>query len=363
MLGNKSIYLIVKYSGTPSGAEKRFIRLWKDLILDGSITYLITHKKTLNYFSFNDFEKKLIILYDSKKLNYVSQFKAILKIYNKIDKGSILHFTNAYFPFLAFKTRSKFIISWLQPFSLFSISNIKIRQILLYAIGFLFASKIDVLNPRNFYIYKKICILKKIYNTPLSVNVDPFQFKPIEKKNSIVFLGRLEENKGINKLLDTIKSLNKYSKNFKIENINFYILGKGTKQKLINKLVQENNYRNINVKCFYTLEPYKYLNQAKIFLSFQQSSNYPSRSLVESMISGCIPILTNTGESKLMDVNNRLIFLSNDDGAIKLCDIILNILCYDEHKFNKISMDIRNKSISKFINKKQFNYFKKIYSE
>tara|TARA_B100000029_G_C17490091_1_gene928783 strand:+ start:291 stop:1388 length:1098 start_codon:yes stop_codon:yes gene_type:complete len=364
MQSNKKIYLILQYSGPPSGAEKRFLNIWKKLLHQKKSIFIITHKKTINYFNFSSTEKDFIITYDTKKLTYLHQFYSVFKIRKKIEKNSVIHFVNTYYPFISFIRQSHFIISWLQAFDYLSFNNVKLRQIFLYLIGFLFSRYIDVLNPSKYFKLKKLFFFKKIFNTPLSVNIDGEIFKPDSKNNSIVFLGRFEKHKGINLLLNSLVYLEKkLTKKMKNKKINIFILGDGIEKNIVNEFVKKADFQNINIHSFYTKEPFKYLNSAKIFLSLQQSCNYPSRSLVEAMYSGCMPIITDGGDSKLMADENKVFFIDKNIMPQKLSDIILKILLYDDKKLYKLSMGIRHDAISLYDNQKQFNYFSDIYSK
>ena len=358
----KNVYIFIKYSGEPSGAEKRFLNIWKNLVNYNKPVYLVTHLKTLDYILLNDFERKFVIIYNSKKLTYLSQLFSIYQNHKKIDKNSILHFTNSYFPLISLITSSSYVISWLQPFSLFSFKNLKIRHFFLFLIGFLFAKNIDVLNPKNYKLFKNIFFFKKLFNTPISNNVDKKEFYPETKNNSIVFLGRLESDKGVSLLLNSIKFLDNKLKSYnENEEIIIYILGKGPQESVVKKFIYNNCLNKVKIKNFYTNKPNHYLNKSKIFVSLQQSSNYPSRALVEAMFSGCIPIITNTEDSELMGSKNNLLFINKKIKPDQLSDIILNILSYDDKKIKDLSMKIRKEAIVLFDNDKQINYFNNLY--
>ena len=364
MSSKKNTYIVIQYSGEPSGAEKRFINIWKELITRNYPVYLITHQMTVNFFSFNSLEKKYIILYQSKKLSYLSQYFAVLNLAKNIKIKSNIHFVNIYYPFLSLLTKSNFIISWLQPFTLFSITNLKLRHIILFLIAFLFSKSIDVLNPKNYNLYKKIFYFKKVFISPTSVNIDNKIFYPANKINSIVFLGRLEKNKGILKILDTIKIFDKKLNiiNFNKKNkIIFYLLGNGTKQENINDFINDNLFRNIEIKNFHTINPQIYLNKSKIFLSLQKSSNYPSRALVEAMYSGCIPVISNVGDSQLMGSKKNLVYVDKNIKPNDLSDIIYDIILYKNSKIIELSSKIREEAVLLFKNNDQIKYFEKLY--
>ena len=359
MNNQKKIYILIQFSGEPSGAEKRFVNIWKRI--NNKFIYLVTHKNTLDYFSFSDKEKNNILIINSKKTNFLSQYFAVFKLLNTIEKNSLIHFVNIYYPFLSLFSRSKFIISWLQPFNLISFKNLKLHHMILFFFGFVFANHIDVLNPRNFINYKKFFFFKKITTTPMSNNINKKLFIPDSKDNSLVFLGRLERDKGIDKLIEIVPLLEKklnYQSNIKF--INIHILGKGNEQNRINELINK-KYKFLKIKTLYSNKPQIYLNKAKVFLSLQKSSNYPSRSLVEAMYSGCLPIITNTGDSKLVGDDKKLFFVEKNIKADDLSDLIIKIFLLKNDNYKELSKKIRGDAISKFDNDNQFKYFSNIY--
>lgn len=362
MKNERNIYILIQFSGEPSGAEKRFINIWKKFnSINNKFIFLITHKKTLDYFSFSSKEKENILLLDTKKTNYISQYISVFKLLNIIKKNSVIHFVNTYYPFLSLLSRSCFIISWLQPFNPISFKNLKFYHMFLFFIGFVFSNHIDVLNPKNFKKFKKLFFFKRILNTPTSNNIDKKLFIPDTKNNSLVFLGRFEMDKGIDKLIGMIPYLeNKLNNQNKIDTVDIFIIGKGKEQDKINELINE-KYKSLKITNLYSNEPQIFLNQAKVFLSLQKSSNYPSRSLVEAMYSGCLPIITDTGDSKLMGDDKKLFFVEKDIKADDLSDLIIKILLLKNDDYKELSEKIRKDAILKFDNDNQFKYFSNLY--
>lgn len=362
MKNEKNIYILIQFSGEPSGAEKRFINIWKKFnSKNNKSIFLMTHKKTLDYFSFSSIEKENILLFDTKKTNYISQYIAVFKLLNKIEKNSIIHFVNTYYPFLSLFSRSCFVISWLQPFNPISLKNLKFYHIILFFIGFIFSKHIDVLNPKNYKNFKKFFFFKRILNTPTSNNIDKKLFIPDIKDNSLVFLGRFEMDKGIDKLIRIIPYLeNKLNNQNKIDVVNIFIIGKGKEQEKINDLINQ-KYKSLKITNLYSDKPHIFLNKAKVFLSLQKSSNYPSRSLVEAMYSGCLPIITDAGDSKLVGDDKKLFFVEKNIKPDDLSDLIIKIFNLKREDYKELSEKIREDAISKFDNDDQFKYFSNIY--
>lgn len=63
--------------------------------------------------------------------------------------------------------------------------------------------------------------------------------------------------------------------------------------------------------------PLPLYSRAKIFLSIQETNNYPSQSLLEAMASGCAVIATDVGETRLILDESNSILINYDSGELK----------------------------------------------
>jgi alpha-maltose-1-phosphate synthase len=136
---------------------------------------------------------------------------------------------------------------------------------------------------------------KKITTIPLGVNLNRFKPRNSNSKKTkdltILFIGRLEESKGVQNLLQAFLKLNKT-----IPNLNLNLVGQGTLKEKIT------THKNINLKTV----PYNKIHQeyqkADIFcLPSQATSTWQEQYgmvLVEAMASGLPIITTDTGAIK-----------------------------------------------------------------
>ena len=364
---NKSIYIVINNSGL-SGTEKRMISIWDKLVDKYINIYLILSKenykllKNNNEFSLKENQEKKIIIIYPKKNNFISYFFALLKIRKKINNNSIVHFPLIYSPLFIFFKNVKIITSWNSNYKPIINKKINIIHLIHIWLSFVKSYKIDILNPSSFQFMNKF----KFLSNKLSLNTagsfaDPNIFKPVKKKNYITFLSRFTEGKGIFKFLDSLPELDKLISDYKIENVEVHICGDGEFKKLIQKRINSFIYKNLIIKIYHTNKPEEILSLSKIFLSLQDRTNYPSKSLVEAMISGCFPVIRNSGDSKKMLDNSYNIFISDNFNSNEINNAMLSILRLEENVFLKNSNNIRIDTIKKFNLQNSVNYYSYLY--
>jgi len=158
-------------------------------------------------------------------------------------------------------------------------------------------------------LIKEGCSPKKIVVFPYGVDVNLFSpnKSPITNHQSpvtILFIGRLEKEKGVNILCKVVKNIVKTSKN-----VNFTIIGKGQEKgkiiNLINQINKVKNYSKESEKRIIYKNAVKYPNIANeyklsniFFLPSQTTENweeYLGMSIIEAMASGLPIVSTSTG--------------------------------------------------------------------
>jgi len=227
-------------------------------------------------------------------LTYRSNLKKAIKKYAK--KNDIIHFIG-FSPLLRPRSMK----------SLLSIthSNLNIggvKQKYFIYLSALLADSIDVLDKEIFKKIKNIFFWKskKIYLTSNSF-CDPDLYKPVpieEKKNWIVFLGRFTPVKQVEKLMTLLPLISEQLKDKMNIKPTFFFLGHGELEDTLLQIKQHDAFKNIDIEMYYEKKPYKILNQSRIFLSLQFHNNYPSRSLLEAMAAGNIPLVTDIGDTR-----------------------------------------------------------------
>ena len=129
--------------------------------------------------------------------------------------------------------------------------------------------------------------------------------KPVEKIK-ILFARRFEMMRGVNILIDIIKSLN-----LKYTNLEFTICGDGPLKEKLEKELGE--YSNVTITKFGIGESEKYNLEHHITLVPTYGSEGTSFSLLEGMAAGAVPIVSNVGGMTNIILDGYNGFIMNPD--------------------------------------------------
>lgn len=216
------------------------------------------------------------------------------------------------------------------------------------------ADKIDFLSPAIVDMYKrKIGSIgdDRITVTPNSFINYKFYFSDEQKKNDVIFLSRLWQNKNPILFLQSVKLFNE--KYHDITGINFYISGEGELEEDIKNYID--NYKLVNTYFVgKTLEPWKYLRQSKVFISIQSANNYPSQSLIEAMACENAIIASDVGETGKLVTENEGILVSLNPESI--AEAIYKLFT-TEGLIEKLGANARKKVIENQTVEKYAEYF------
>jgi glycosyltransferase involved in cell wall biosynthesis len=365
---NKNIFIVINNHGL-SGTEKRTLAIYKKLTEINKNIFLILSKENfqslleINEFDINKINKDNVIILNPKKNNYISYFISLISIRKKINNNSIIHFPLIYSPLFFFFKKINLIISWNSNYK--PILNKKINFFLLIMIwySFLKSYKIDVLNESNYIFLKKFNLISKKINLNSGGSFTDFdKLKPSIKANNIVLLSRFTEGKGIIEFIDSIETFDELLISYNIKNVEIHICGSGELKSVIFEKVNKIILKSIKLNIYYNKKPEILLSKSKIFISLQERSNYPSKSLIEAMAAGCVPIIRNSGDSFKMIDKKLGIFINENFDDNELSHAMLNILKMESKEFEKKSYEIRNQTIKKFNINKSINYYSKLYN-
>ena len=297
--------LIVLPHRSVGGADRRFIAIASHLSVKNDVYVLVP--ESLNQSLQNDFDSQCLSC-DIKmvprfwNLSNRAEYKdLVLKVANQFNASAIVVVLKS--PFYWFdRLDSGFF--WLYSYPMSSIRQLNLFGILALLHSLVSYHHLDILNPS---VYKALCAIpgfrKKISLAPPPGLPNVSFFNPRlahTKLNHIVFVGRLERIKQADKLISQLPSLcNMLSAHSATTNCKIIIIGRG---RLKSKLMEVLNsiQSPACVEFVETNNPIPYLRRSKIFLSLQKDSNYPSRSLLEAIACGCIPIATKTADTDLI---------------------------------------------------------------
>lgn len=160
----------------------------------------------------------------------------------------------------------------------------------------------------------------KIINNPLSIDLP---IKPLQKtKNICLFIGRLQQQKGIQYLMNIWKEIENNKPDLEWQLI---IVGDGPEKKYIEDFIKKNSLNKIQLEGFQT-NVSNYYKEAQLFLMTSIFEGWPL-TLFESMAYGCIPIVFNSFAAAKEIIENRqngiLIETSNQSEYIKQLQFLM----------------------------------------
>jgi glycosyltransferase involved in cell wall biosynthesis len=193
------------------------------------------------------------------------------------------------------------------------------------------------------------------------INVAPVSFTDysrfhikLPKKPIIVFSGRFEQIKNPILALKVAKELVLLNNTFQLK-----MIGYGSCEKELQDFTNKNNLNNW-VKIFSSDTIEDELSDALIFLSLQKENNYPSQALLEAMASGCIPIVTDVGETRnLINETNGFLVHENVEEIVGVIRQILD----NQRQFEKKGFDIREQTIKKFSIDTYLDYYHTLFAK
>lgn len=362
----RSIFLFLS-TNKIGGAEKRFAGLWHSLnaaktnLLD---YYLVGSKELLcalkRQEGFDTIEGHAKIIEYNLSGNFRSFKKAVIsfvKSYTK--KNDILHFIGDH-P-LQFFDQRKIVYSITQS----SFQNLNVTGKIGQLGGVAFSDIIDVLDPsiynstRRLFFYKR----RKIFRTSNSYcDVDLFSPLPFEeKKDWFVFLGRFEAMKQVKELLTVMPAMHRALNGIAENDLHFFIFGHGSLEGALNQILSQSHYKELPVTIGYTDKPQEILKQSKFFFSLQLHNNYPSRSLIEAMAAGNIPIVTDVGQSRWLARPEFSFYVPEHFSEADMLKAVSEIFCEGENSLAERSRLARQFVANEHTVDKMRDYYLNLY--
>lgn len=335
MIEPKIVYIMLPTKGI-GGSEKRFCDLWLLFQEAGmSNVKLVITKNLFNELKLTDCGKLLsgkqeniyFLSYEGK--SYLKWRESAMKFVEEYrDINSVFHFV-IHHPFLCGR-KNRESITYTYPGSGF-VGLLNWKGIFSVGLGILLSGKVDLLDPFCYDLVRRLFFWKagSINKTPGSFvrNTIVKQCDYSEKKNWMVFLGRFEEVKQVKRFVDFIPAISQEFKKKGVLEYKFFILGYGSQAKEICSKIEQNiAYKDINIEVRFAPHPEEILKFSKIIFSLQLYNNYPSRSLIEGMLNGNIPIVTDVGNSREIVKEDFGYFVprvfSADDISKECCKIL-----------------------------------------
>ena len=180
---------------------------------------------------------------------------------------------------------------------------------------------------------------EKLRVAPCSFS-DPVKFTPADQKiNKVVFAGHLSTAKGVYLLIDILKAWPEHDSTL------FTICGDSdgsASSQQAEQIIDALCSTRPGWKRIRLADISGELSDAKVFLSLQEVSNYPSQSLLEAMLSGCCVVATDTGETNLLVREPFGVLIEKEAPAHQFVTAIQRFLEMPWQQFKVCSHSARN---------------------
>ncbi len=360
----RSVFIIFSTNHI-GGAEKRFAGLWRSFQQTDQLALKVVlvlnqalYDRLVEAGELADANKNIIVTKLSEKNFKTYRLNVGQFIKQNTVKGDIIHFVGL----------SPVVLSHGRK-QLFSLTGTNINIIghvnkwLILASCFM-ASAIDVLDPKvHRQIVKYFFWKKEIYKTSNSFcDTELFTPGPFDqRKNWIVLLGRFEPIKQVEALVEALPLLSKHLKEILQQDFRFIILGHGPLEEKLRMIIRQPQFRGVPVVIEYEKKPDKVLRESKVILSLQRHNNYPSRSLLEAMAAGNVPLVTDNGDTRLIAKPEFSFYVPETFTPEDLAEQLVKIFNMDKKTWLYKSQSARNVVIQDHSIEKMAAYFNNIY--
>lgn len=197
----------------------------------------------------------------------------------------------------------------------------------------------------------------KIFLFNGGIDITRFRNSLDNRNFDIIFAGRFDANKGPFRVLEIVKSLVS-----DIKNLQCVLLGDGPLKKPLEYEINKLNLHN-NIHCIgHVNNPERYFQLSKIFV-LPSTNEGLSTAMLESMSCGCVPVVSNVGNTSEAVVNgvNGILIDQYDDIDFFVSYVLL--LLRDNEKWSDYSRNAVMTIYNKYTFKSQSQLYEKIISD
>jgi glycosyltransferase involved in cell wall biosynthesis len=360
------VYLIVPTRAV-SGAEKRFMGLWVHLQQAGlSSVRLVTSVEAFREActmaelgAIADFEDRV----DTTALRGPMRFALaplLFKLWAR-DPRSVFHFIMQPPSPVELPTTRRALLSICDAY----LDHYSPRGMAQLYMGVTLARRVDMLDPPLFERFRDRFFFKRgaFSLTPNSF-VDTTRYVPApfaEKTNTINFTGRFIDEKQIGRLLDVLPEVDRWLKEAGVANPAYRLLGRG--DDTVPPRCAALREKGIDVETWFETDPLRVLRTSKVFLSLQRSNNYPSKSLLEAMACGNVPVVTDVGTTERIAPRDLAEYVPRDFSGEDLARACLPALQMSEAAFEERVRNMRAFLDERFSLRTMAEYYLGIYRQ
>lgn len=303
--GAPGVYICV-VSFCIGGTEKRMLELWERWVDAGrSDIHLVVSRHLFGLISqmpglrhFREGHPQLVILECRSPISFLWP---LVRLALSKPSGTVFHYPLRGLPLLHRLLGQRVVVSYTANvfFELYAGGAVRRWLFRLQAIG---AERIDVLNPLNAERFRQLRWARdRVVLNPGSF-IDTAQYRPApDQRDWIVFSGRFVDGDPKN-VMPYVAALPAIASALAGQGIRprFLLLGEGPLETQIRAVLATDAFRDLDVEVRFEPEPTRVLQHARVFVSLQKGSNYPSKSLLEALACGALPVVTDVGETRLI---------------------------------------------------------------
>ena len=369
----QSVYYIITTSGI-GGAEKRFIELWcylrqqqtafdLNLIISEQLQAALKKNKEI-YKLLQPHEHKIkvcSIRFEEPVLQF--QKKLYSFVCTNTTTDDILHFILSFPTYIFPLKHSKTVYSLTES----SLANVNIKGKIVYLLNTLRSKYTDILDPVVHKQLSRYLFFKKnnILLTPGSFT-DPDVFKPADdhkKENWFVFLGRFFYVKQVVPLLKAVPAICEKLKASGFSGYKFIFLGYAQQEQEMRDIMNSPEYKDLPIEIKMTNSPEEILAKSKVFFSLQLRNNYPSKSLLEGLAAGNIPLVTDVGTTRMIAAPEFSFYVPEHFSANDIATQLISILSLSEASLQTKMNAARDFVVNNFSIKTSATYYTGIYQK
>ncbi len=348
-----------------AGAEKRLFGIWLELCKSLPVTLVAQPSLLEQVFSLPEFEQAR-----SSRGSTICDLLV----------GSPRHDAQALFRFARSRPPGTIIHHVLEPpvlkcpgcrylytFPTYSMSFYSWRGRLLSYWGLMTSDLVDVLDPTyHSYLRRLLFWRRERFRLTPGSYIDPDHYTPAafeEKKNHLVFLGLWSKTKQVDRLLEALPRLDQLLTSRGHKNLRYLVLGRPAPDVCVETLVQRPEMKNLDLELRFEPHPPSVLKNAKVFLSLQVAENYPSKSLLEALACGVLPVVTDVGHSRRIADPSFAEFIPRDFTPEELAAACHRILALPKQAYQERVAGCLDWIKSRFSLKASIDYFADLYRE
>jgi len=201
------------------------------------------------------------------------------------------------------------------------------------------ADWIDVLDPDVYKKLQRVFFYKRKAFRLTRFGISQHSIKLISKvhyetkRPELTFVGRFVELKQVLEFLNAVWTIDETLQTNGIAGYKFNVIGQGPLEEEVGIRIKELREKGIAIEHIVTDDPYQVLFRSKVFFSLQRHNNYPSQSLIESILCGCLPIITDCGNSRELIGMNEAYMVREKFSAEELANHCRAILSLSDENF------------------------------